>query len=75
MNLHPSRTRETRSEAIRGKRIRKHFQMMVFYAERIVRKREMTKCQKGLTGEALRGNVCAKRLVQDRLDERDSAEV
>ena len=50
MSFHPSRTIETQSETIRGKRIRKHFQMMVFYAERIVRKREMTKCQKGLTG-------------------------
>jgi len=48
MNLHPSRTRETRSEAIRGKRIRKHFQMMVLYAESIVRTREMTNARRVL---------------------------
>jgi hypothetical protein len=42
-------------------------QMMVFYTESIVRKREMSKCQKGLTGEAFRGNACTKRLVQTLL--------
>jgi hypothetical protein len=35
----------------------------------------MTKWQKGLTGEALRGSACAKRLVQDRLGEESLAEV